>query len=127
MVYENVALILGRLIFGVYFVVSGLNHFINSESISGWISAKDFPLAKFLTYFTGGQLILGGLSIVTGILPLVGLGALALFLMIVTPVFHDFWHMEGEERQNHRINFMKNLALTGAIIIIYGAREAIFI
>lgn len=123
---SELALLAGRIIFGGYFVLSGLNHFMKTEQLSGWIESKDIPAGDVLTYFTGGQLILGGFLLVLAFRPVIGIGALGLFLLAVTPTFHNFWDMEGEEKQNHMVNFLKNLALIGALLVMYGASAAVF-
>ena len=123
---SELALIIGRLVFGGYFAFSGLNHFMNSEQMSGWLESQGIPQPDLLTYFTGGQLIFGGALVALAFEPVIGIGALSLFLLVVTPLMHDFWNMEGGERQNHQVNFLKNAALLGALLVMLGAQEAVF-
>lgn len=123
---SELALLAGRVIFGGYFVLSGLNHFMKTEQLSGWLQAKGLPQPDLLTYFTGGQMIFGGALVILALEPVIGIGALALFLAVVTPTMHDFWNMEGEDRQSHMVNFLKNMALFGALLIMIGARSAVF-
>lgn len=123
---SELALIAGRLIFGAYFVLSGLNHFMKTENLAGWLEAIGVPQPELLTYFTGGQLILGGALVALAVEPVIGIGALALFLLVVTPTMHNFWDMEGEDKQSHQVNFLKNVALLGALLILVGAQEAVF-
>lgn len=58
--------------------------------MADYASAKGVPAAGALVPLSGGVLVLGGLSIVLGAFPLVGAGALAAFLLVTTPVMHDF-------------------------------------
>ena len=56
--------------------------------------------------------------------PRASAGALIAFFLTTTPSIHSFWSMEGEERHNNKINFLKNLALLGgAIMLLQEARE----
>lgn len=123
---SELALLAGRLLFGGYFVLSGLNHFLKTEQMAGWLESKGVPQPELLTYFTGGQLILGGALVLLALRPVIGVGALALFLIVVSPTMHDFWNMEGQEKQNHMVNFLKNTALLGALLIMIGAQSAVF-
>jgi uncharacterized membrane protein YphA (DoxX/SURF4 family) len=123
---SELALVAGRLIFAVYFVLSGINHFMKTENLTGWVEAKGLPLPEALVYFSGGQLVLGGALVALAFEPVIGIGALALFLLVATPTMHNFWDMEGEDKQNHQVNFLKNFALLGALLVMLGARDAVF-
>ena len=49
------------------------------------------------------MLALGGLSILSGVLPYVGLAMLAVFLVGVTPKMHDYWnHKDPMQRMGDR-------------------------
>lgn len=116
MAYE-IALLIGRVLFGGYFAFSGLNHFMNSDQLSGWVESKGFPASDILVYLSGLMLLAGGLGIAAGAYPVVSVLLLGVFLAAVTPTFHDFWNFEAEEKQNHQVNFLKNLALIGALLM----------
>jgi|AntDeeMinimDraft_5_1070356.scaffolds.fasta_scaffold00106_13 uncharacterized membrane protein YphA (DoxX/SURF4 family) len=116
MSYE-IALLVGRVLFGGYFAFSGLNHFMNSDQLSGWVESKGFPAPDLLVYLSGLMLLAGGLGIAAGAFPVASILLVGIFLAAVTPTFHDFWKFEGEEKQNHMVNFMKNVALIGALLM----------
>lgn len=116
MTYE-IALLVGRILFGGFFAFNGLNHFMNSGQLSGWIESKGYPAPDLLVYVSGLMLLLGGLGIAAGAYPVVSIGLVGVFLAAVTPTFHDFWNMEGEEKQTQMTNFLKNLALLGALLM----------
>ena len=116
MSYE-LALVVGRILFGGYFAFSGLNHLMNSDQLSGWVEAKGFSSPDLLVYLSGLMLLAGGLGIMAGAYPVISILLLGVFLAAVTPTFHDFWNFEGEEKQSHMVNFQKNLALLGALLM----------
>jgi len=122
----DIALLVGRILFGGYFAVSGLNHFMSKDELSGWAEHKGSPMPEIAVYISGLMLVLGGLGILAGAYPAVSLALVGIFLVVVTPWFHNFWDMDGEERQSHQINFMKNAALFGALLICLGAAAAVF-
>jgi putative oxidoreductase len=67
---------------------------------------------------SGVLLLMGGLSILTGILPVVGVAALVLFFLPVTFTMHAFWKVEDPMgRIGERVNFFKNLALMGCSLM----------
>lgn len=109
----------GRVLLGAYFVHAGWNHFRNRNMFAGYAASKKvpFPLASVLG--TGTLLLLGGISVLLGVYPLVGLAMLALFLVGVTPQMHNFWAIQDPMmRMGERVNFLKNGALLGAVLAL---------
>ncbi len=116
---ETTMLYLGRILFGGYFAFSGFNHFKMLESMTGYAKSKSAPMPKVSVAFSGLLLIIGGLSVLFNILPSVGLAALILFLIPVTFIMHAFWKIEDPMAKMHEmVNFMKNIALLGAVCIL---------
>ena len=116
--------LLGRLIFGGFFLYSGLHHFQERKSMSQYASAKNVPLPEVAVTATGALLVLGGASVLLGIKPKVGTLAIMGFLAGVSPIMHDFWRTEdATRRQNEMIHFMKNFAMLGAAMSLMAMRE----
>lgn len=63
--------------------------------------------------------ILGGLSILLGYRAKFGAWLIALFLVAVTPMMHNFWTVaDPMARQMQMIMFMKNLSMLGGALLI---------
>ncbi len=112
----EVIFLLARVLFGGILAFMGLNHFLNAEQMIGYAEFKGLPAPTLSVLASGGLLVFGGLSIVTGVMPAIGASALALFLLISAVTMHDFWRMEGEDAQNEMTSFLKN---------VYGAAGAL--
>jgi len=110
--------LLGRLLFGGVFAYNGLNHFLDAESMVGYAGAKGVPAPGIMIPISGGVLLFGGLGIAAGVLPTLAAGALIGFLLVTTPVMHDFWAVPEEQQQGELINFLKNVAMTGAALAL---------
>jgi putative oxidoreductase len=63
-------------------------------------------------------LVLGSSSVIAGFKTKWGAGLLLTFLILATYYFHDFWNFEQAEAQQQMIQFMKNLSLMGAMILL---------
>ena len=50
--------------------------------------------------------------------------AAAGFLVPVTAIMHDFWTMTGQDRQNERIHFLKNVGLVGGALVFLALSTA---
>ena len=117
MTLTDIAFLVGRLLLGGYFLHAGWNHFRNVKMLAGFAGMKRVPMPTLSVLGTGALLALGGLSILTGVLPYAGLGMLAVFLIGVTPTMHDYWnHKDPMQRMGDRSNFLKNVALLGAVL-----------
>lgn len=118
------AFLIGRLIFGGFFINSGIHHFMQHKEIAGYAASKNVPVPDVVVPATGAMLIAGGASILLGYKPKLGTLAVMAFLAGVSPVMHDFWKSEDPaQRQNEMINFMKNVALMGGALALMGVEE----
>jgi putative oxidoreductase len=63
-------------------------------------------------------LIVGSVSLGLGLWARIGAGLLLAFLVLATYYFHAFWKFEGQEAAMQQIQFMKNLALIGAMVFV---------
>jgi putative oxidoreductase len=118
-------LLIGRILFGVFFIMSGINHFTNAGMMSGYAQSKNVPGAYLAVVGTGVMLVLGGLSVLLGLFPVVGLVLIVVFLLPTSVLIHNFWTVQDPQaRAAEQVNFLKNLALAGAALaLVYGAAD----
>lgn len=111
--------LLGRVLFGGYFVISGWNHFASFAGLTGYAASKGVPAPKLATIITGSMIFLGGLGILLGIAIQLSVLLIAIFLLGVSFKMHNFWKVSDPmARMSERINFSKNIALLGADILL---------
>jgi uncharacterized membrane protein YphA (DoxX/SURF4 family) len=116
--------LLGRLLFGGFFLYNGINHFKNRQMLTQYAASKKVPKPDIAVTATGIMLLLGGASIVLGVKPKIGAAAIMGFLAGVSPIMHNFWSVEDpNQRMNDMINFTKNLALLGGALALMGVEE----
>ena len=113
-----ILLLAGRVIFGGLLAFQGLNHFMNTEQMTGYAQAKGLPAPKFGVVASGVLLVAGGLAIVLGVYPAIAAGAVAVFLLASAVIFHDFWAVPEEQAQDEMVNFLKNVELAGAALVV---------
>jgi uncharacterized membrane protein YphA (DoxX/SURF4 family) len=115
---ETSLLYLGRILFGGYFLYNAYNHFANLSMMTGYTQSKGVPSAQLAVIVAGVLLAIGGISVLFNVIPLVGLLALVVFLVPVTFMMHAFWKVQDPmAKMGEMVNFTKNLALLGAVIM----------
>ena len=107
--------LLGRILYGGFFIVAGVNHFRHTAMMTGYVASKGIPAPRLAVFGSGVLLLLGGLSIALGFRPTWGVAFLTVFLVPTTLSLHNFWaDTDPSARMNNLVNFEKNTALLGA-------------
>jgi uncharacterized membrane protein YphA (DoxX/SURF4 family) len=120
----KVPFLLGRLLFGGFFLYNGINHFKERKQLAQYANSKNVPMAELAVTASGVALLIGGTSILLGVKPKLGALAVVGFLAGVSPTMHDFWRAEDpNQRMNDMINFSKNMALLGAGLALMAVEE----
>lgn len=109
---------IGRLLFGGFMLYNAYNHLGNTTALTTYAESKKVPMAKAAVIITGILLLFGGYTIIAGVRVTAGIAALVLFFLPVTFMMHPFWKEEGQERANDKVQFAKNLAILGALLMI---------
>lgn len=118
------AFLLGRLLVGLVLAFMGFNHFLNTEALTGYAQSKGLPAPRVSVVLSGGTLIAGGLGVAAGTYTTIAAGALIVFFVVSTPVMHNFWAVPAEQKQDEMQNFLKNMALLGASLVLFGLSSA---
>jgi putative oxidoreductase len=108
---------LGRALFSLLFIMSAPGHF-TSQTV-GYAAQAGVPMAGILVPLTGVMLLLGGVSVLLGLRARVGAWLIVAFLVPVTLMMHNFWSIaDPAMRGMQQGHFFKNVALTGAALLI---------
>lgn len=112
--------LIGRIIFGGFFILNGINHFTQKKGLAEYAKSKNIPSPEFAVTFSGAILFVSGVSIALGIFIPIALFGLIVFLFITSFTMHAFWKdTDATAKMNNHINFMKNMALLGACLMMY--------
>ena len=116
----DILLVIGRVLFALIFINSGIAHLTKLKDMTGYAQFKKVPAPKLAVIVSGLMLIIGGLYIVFGVYADLGALLLAIFLVPTAFMMHNFWTIEDPQaKQGEMINFFKNLSLAGAALIIF--------
>ena len=116
----DLIIVIGRILFGGFFLMSGINHFTKLEAMTGYAKYKKLPAAKLGVLISGVMLVIGGITIILGYYADLGALLLAIFLVLAAVIFHNFWkETDATAKQNEMLGFMKDIALAGAALILF--------
>jgi len=115
----NAVLVIGRVLFVALFIVSGIGHFKSLEAMTGYAKYKKLPAAKLGVIASGLFFLLGGIYIVLGVWVDLGALLIAVTMVLVAIIFHQFWkETDANTKMQETMNFYKALSLAGAALII---------
>jgi uncharacterized membrane protein YphA (DoxX/SURF4 family) len=111
--------LVGRVLFGMLFIVKGLNYLMKLNEMSGYAASKGVPVAKPATAVTGLMIVVGGAFVLLGWHRFVGAGLLFIVLVPTAFMIHPFWkETDPAAKANEMSHFLKNLALAGAALLV---------
>ena len=125
-IWERIGTVLGRLLLALIFVASGFGKAFTFQhtvdQVKDTMTQAGIPegAVPALLVVTIAFEIVGGLLIMAGFHTRWGAVLVIGFLLIVTPIFHRFWAYKPDDAQyqEHLNNFMKNLSILGAMLLL---------
>jgi putative oxidoreductase len=85
------------------------------------MAEKGIPLASVALVISLFIEIGGGLMVLTGFKAKYAALVMAVWLIPVTLVFHHFWGIPAAQQQDQMVNFLKNLAIMGGLLVLASA------
>ncbi len=126
---------IGRSLLSSMFVVGGVNEFRNAEKMTGMVDALKEQLpdaisgplgtvdSETLVKLNGATMAAAASTLALGILPRLSAAVLAAQMVPVTVAGHPFWKKDGAERQGSWIHFLKNVSLTGGLLLVSATKK----
>lgn len=113
-----VAAFLGRLFIASIFAVSGAVKLAKPEETVAYMTGAGIPHADILVWVAAVAELAGAVSLALGLLARTGALGLIAFLVPTTILFHDFWNQSGIVMTTQLVNFAKNVAIIGGLMLI---------
>ena len=114
---ESIGLGLGRLLMSVIFILSGFQKLMHFSQVASMMAGKGIPLASVALALSITIEIGGGLLLIIGYKVRYVAIVMALWMVPVTLTFHNFWAYQGDAREMQMVNFLKNLAIIGGLLV----------
>lgn len=119
---------LARVMLALMFIVAGISKFTNLEGTAGYIASGGLPMPMVVAVLTASFELVGGLAIAVGYRARIAALALALFTLMASVLFHNFWAVPAAQHVVQQLMFMKNIAVVGGLLFVFamGAGPASF-
>ncbi|TIU17528.1 MAG: DoxX family protein, partial [Mesorhizobium sp.] len=90
----------------------------NGAFLTGLMAARGVPQARLALWAGIVLQIIAGLLVISGLWTAIACAVLVLFLVVATPMFHNFWDHQGPDRASRINGFIGNVALGGGFLTL---------
>ncbi|MEO7246515.1 MAG: DoxX family protein [Rubrivivax sp.] len=112
-------MLVARLMLALMFIIAGFSKFAGLEGTAGYIASKGLPMPQVLAFATATLEVVAGLALAVGFQARWAALALALFTLLASLLFHNFWAVPAEQAMLQQLMFMKNLAVVGGLLFVF--------
>ena len=110
--------LVGRILLALIFIVSGFGKVMNYAGTEAYMASAGLPMVGLLLPLTILVELGGGLLIAFGLFTRIVAIVQFLFLIPVSLVFHHFWDVPAAQAAMQQIQFMKNIAIMGGMLLL---------
>jgi putative oxidoreductase len=110
--------IIGRVVFGGFFLIAGIRNFLHFGERKQMATNYGWKLPAPLMAVGFAVQLLGGLALVLGIWTVPAAIALIGFLIAATPLYHNLFLFKGKERDPHLYLTLVNLTLAAGLLLV---------
>jgi len=110
---------LSRFLLALIFLLNGLG-VIDQTRGAQELAGHGVPMGLVPMLMIGGRILqlVAGVALLFGVRERLAALALAAFLVPATLAAHDFWAYRGPELQAQLVNFSKNVAMLGGLLLV---------
>ena len=118
--FENISLLIGRIIIGLYFLGLGaVAKIFNYDYVYKYMLEHEVPFTHIALVLTIIIQFICSVGIIIGWHSKVSAFVLALLTIIINYYMHDFWDMSSGIQQEHELqNFVKNMGIVAGLLIL---------
>ncbi|HEX7927050.1 MAG TPA: DoxX family protein [bacterium] len=110
--------VVGRLLLSSIFVLIGVGKLYGWNGFAQYMDAKHLPAIPVLLTMSIAVEIAGGSALLVGWRARSAALLLIAYLVPVTLQFHNFWALTDAQAQVELVNFLKNIAIMGGLLMV---------
>ncbi|MBI5277328.1 MAG: DoxX family protein [Burkholderiales bacterium] len=115
---QNALALVGRLLLAWLFVPAGWGKIAGFAGVSGYIASKGIPFPELCAAIAIAVELGLGLALLVGFKARWAALGLAVFVAVITPIFHAYWAVPDAQVMMQQQAFNKNLAIVGGLLAL---------
>jgi putative oxidoreductase len=115
---QDLSALIGRILLAVLFILSGYSKIGAFDPTVAYIASVGLPLPAAVAALTIVVEIGGGLALIAGLKTGWAAIVLAVFTLLAALLFHNFWAAPATQQTMQYVQFLKNLAITGGLLVL---------
>lgn len=115
---QNPLSLIGRVLLALLFVPAGFGKISGFAGTVGYIASKGVPFPELAAAAAIGIEVGLGLLLLVGLQTRWAALGIALFTVIITFIFHNFWSMPAAQVLMQQQAFFKNIAVVGGLLTV---------
>lgn len=115
---QNPLSLVGRLLLALLFLPAGISKIGGFAGTAGYIASKGLPMPSVAAALALVIEIVGGLALIVGFGTRWAALALALFTLVASVFFHNYWGVPAEQQMMQQLLFFKNVAVIGGLLTL---------
>ena len=115
---NSAVLLVGRILIGALFLVAGMMDATALAGATAYMARLGFPAPEWFAILSVVIEIAGGALLVIGWKARWAAGLLSLYVLVATGTAHQFWNTDAVQQANQTYHFLKNLAITGGLLLL---------
>jgi putative oxidoreductase len=116
---QGFPVVVARVLLALMFVLAGFGKLTGLEGTAGYIASKGLPMPMVLAVAVGALELVAGVMLIVGWQARWAALALAVFTVVASVIFHNYWAMPAEQQLMQQLMFMKNLAVAGGLLFVF--------
>jgi putative oxidoreductase len=115
---QSIYSLLGRVLLAAVFLPAGVSKITGFAGTVGYISSVGMPLPTAAAAAAILIEVLGSLALILGFKIRIAALALAVFTLVASLFFHNFWALPAEQQMMQQLMFFKNIGLVGGLLTV---------
>ncbi len=115
---QNALSLVGRALIALLFIPAGLSKIGSFAGVAGYIASKGVPLPEVCAALAIAAELGLGLLILLGWQTRWAALGMAIFTVVITFIFHNFWAVPAEQVMAQQQGFFKNIAVVGGLLAL---------
>lgn len=115
---QNPLSLTGRLLLALLFLPAGISKIGGFAGTVGYIGSKGLPMPELGAVIAIVVEVLGALALIAGFGTRIAALALAVFTLVATVFFHNYWGMPAEMQMVQKLMFFKNIGVVGGLLVL---------